>query len=359
VDVRVLHDGSFIRPGGSARVARELAKAFDAPVTVGHTVDPGFWSGVDATFPFQSEFHHGLTGRLYERIPKHYAEFRVGQRYRELEFDERLLLSTSTMSKWVVPRYDQRHVNYCHVPPPHFYALPKRGVADWAKSTGLSMLDQHFSRFVDRILANSEFTRQRVQRHYRTDAPVLNPPVRVDKFYNAAPADPPYFVMICRLVPMKRVELVAEAFATSDTGARLVVVGNGPLQERVARYPNVEVQAGLSDEAVEELVAESVGGVAFAELEHCGLTPKEFQAAGKPVIVPDEPNLCNHVVDGETGVVTPVSVGGLEAGIRRVLESEWDVESIRTAAEPWSRDAFRERARELLADFVESGTPEG
>jgi glycosyltransferase involved in cell wall biosynthesis len=187
MNVRILHDGSFIRPGGSSRVARELARALDAPVTVGHSVDPEFWDDVDAEFPFQSEFHGGLSGRFYGRIPKHYAEFRVGQRFRELDFEAEVLLSTSTMSKWVVPKYYQTHVNYCHVPPPHFYAIPKQGPFDWVKSLGLGMIDQHFTTFVDRILANSEFTRRRVHRHYRTDAPVLNPPVRVEDFYHADP----------------------------------------------------------------------------------------------------------------------------------------------------------------------------
>jgi glycosyltransferase involved in cell wall biosynthesis len=348
-NVRVLHDGSFIRPGGSSRVARELARAFDAPVTVGHTVDRAFWADVDAEFPFQDEFHRGLSGRVYERLPKHYAEFRVGQRYRELDFEEEILLSTSTMSKWVVPKYYQTHVNYCHVPPPHFYAVPKRGVFDWAKSLGLGMVDQHFTTFVDRVLANSEFTRRRIRKHYRREAPVLHPPIRVDDFYYAEPDDPPYFVMVCRLVPMKRVETVARAFAGID-GARLVVVGDGPLRDAVERHENVTVRTGLSDEAVEEVVARSVGGVAFAELEHCGMTPKEFQAAGKPVVVPDEPNLRNHVTDGEDGVVVEVSEAGVRDGVRRVLDSTWDPERIRQTAAPWDAERFRERARELVRE---------
>ncbi|QRV13991.1 glycosyltransferase [Haloterrigena salifodinae] len=353
MNVRILHDGSFIRPGGSARVARELARALDAPVTVGHTVDREFWNDVDANFAFQNEFHNGFSGRGYDYIPKHYAEFRVGQRFRELDFEEDILLSTSTMSKWIVPKYHQAHINYCHVPPPHFYAIPKRGVINWAKSLGLGIIDQHFTTFVDQILANSEFTRKRVRRHYRTDPPVLHPPVRVKEFYHFEPADPPYFVMVCRLVPMKRPELVARAFANMDTDVRLIVVGSGPLQATLEQYRNVDVKTGLSDEEVEDVIARSVGGIAFAELEHCGITPKEFQAAGKPVIVPDEPNLRNHVVDGDTGVVTAISEAGIRNGIARVLNREWNPNRIREVAESWSQEAFGNRARELLQEVID------
>jgi len=352
MNVRILHDGSFIRPGGSSRVARELARALDAPVTVGHTVDPEFWEDVDAEFPFQREFHSGLSGRFYDRIPKHYAEFRVGQRFRELDLETDILLSTSTMSKWIVPKYYQTHVNYCHVPPPHFYAIPKRGPLDWTKSLGLGMIDQHFTTFVDRILANSEFTRQRVKRHYRIDAPVLNPPIRVEDFYHADPEMPPYFVMICRLVPMKRPELVARAFA--DVNARLVVIGSGPLQSKLEEYENVEVRSGVTDDEVEDIIARSVAGIAFAELEHYGMTPKEFQAAGKPVLVPNEPNLQNHVVDGETGIITDVSEAGLRKGIERIFERDWDPDRIRRAAETCRPEVFAEQARELVREVVET-----
>ncbi|UHH26533.1 glycosyltransferase [Halobacterium noricense] len=309
---------------------------------------------MDAEFPFQSEFHNGMSGWFYRQIPKHYAEFRVGQRFGGLEFDEDVLLSTSTMSKWIVPKYHQSHINYCHVPPPHFYGIPKPGPFEWAKSLGLGVIDQHFTTFVDEIIANSEFTRQRIQRHYRTNSEVLHPPVRVNNFYADKPDSPPYFVMVCRLVPMKRPELVARAFANSNADVRLVVIGSGPLQSKLSEFQNVEVRPGLTDSELEEVVARSIGGVAFAKLEHCGITPKEFQAAGKPVIVPDEPNLRNHVVDGETGVVTAVSEDGIRSGINRVLNGDWNPDRIREAAQPWGREAFQKRARELVQTAVDT-----
>jgi hypothetical protein len=65
-------------------------------------------------------------------------------------------------------------------------------------------------------------------------------------------------------------------------------------------------------------------------------------------VVPDEPNLCNHVTDGEDGVVVESS----EAGVRRVLGATWDSDRIRETALPWSREAFRDRARELIEDAL-------
>jgi glycosyltransferase involved in cell wall biosynthesis len=82
------------------------------------------------------------------------------------------------------------------------------------------------------------------------------------------------------------------------------------------------------------------------------MTPKEFQAAGKPVIVPDEPNLCNHVDDGVTGVVVPISHDGVKEGARTVLGQAWNADTIQSVAEEWSEPVFAERARKIVDSVV-------
>lgn len=350
----MLHDGSFIRPGGAARVARAFAEAFDAPVTVGHTVSQSFWSDVDASFPFQSAFHEGASAAFWRRVPKPYAEFRVGQRFGDLNFDEEILLSTSVYSKWVGPEHDQYHVHYANAHPVHFYTAADPGVLGWLKRFGKAAVDQQYTGFCDGLIANSEFTRSRMSRHYRRQPYVLHPPIRAAEFDSREPVDPPYFVMIARLVPSKRVETVARAFGSID-GAELRVVGDGPLGNLLESVENVRVIRNASDGELERVVAGSVGGIAFGELEHCGMTPKEIQAAGRPVIVPDEPNLRNHVVDGGTGVVVPVSEQGVRSGVERVLADSWDAAHIQSVAAEWDRASFERRARALVDEIVDGG----
>jgi len=353
--VRVVHEGSWIHPGGAARVARALADALDAPLTVGHTPDQSFWDGYDVEFPFQARFHDGLSAKLYlSDAARPAAELLNAAGFRGLEFDEDVVVSSGTAAKWWVPRHDQHHVHYCHVPPPRFYARPTNGLLDWATTTAVTVLDRHFADYCTGIVANSDFTRQRVHKHYRRErdaVPVVNPPIDVDRFRHE-PADPddPYFVMIGRLTDMKRADLVARAFA--DLDARLVVVGDGPLHDRVAGRPNVTVHERLDDDDLADLVAHSTGGVAFAREEHCGMTPKEFQSAGKPVVVPDEPNLNNHATDGEDGVVVDPTTDGVRDGVERVLGTDWDRERIQATAADWSHDAFRGRARRAVASVV-------
>lgn len=357
LDVRVVHEGSWIHPGGAARVARELARAFDAPVTVGHTPYPEFWEGLDVEFPFQDRFQQGVSGWLSDRSRfRSVAELLRATGFRGLSFDERVVITSGTAAKWFVPRWDQAHVHYCHVPPPRFYAEPTGGLVDWLLTTGVGVVDSHFADFCTAIVANSEFTAERVRTHYRREeAPVLNPPISVDRFHNEPPAtDDPYFVMVGRLTEMKRADVVARAFADLDD-ARLVLVGDGPLADSCQARENVTVHERVDDDELQDLIARSVGGIAFARLEHCGMTPKEFQAAGKPVVVPREPNLVNHVEDGATGVVVDPDEAGVREGVRRVLATEWDVETIQSAAADWSVESFHRRARELLPRLLGDG----
>jgi glycosyltransferase involved in cell wall biosynthesis len=353
--VRVVHEGSWLHPGGAGRVAKALADAFDAPVTVGHTPDREFWDGYDVEFPFQDRFHEGFSSKLFlnDRV-RPASELLRAAGFRGLAFEEDVVVSSGTAAKWWVPAHDQQHVHYCHVPPPRFYARPTEGLLDWATTTLVTVLDRHFADYCTGMLANSAFTRQRVHKHYlrdRASVPVVNPPIDVNRFEHA-PADPddPYFVLIGRLSEMKRAAVVARAFR--DLDARLVLVGDGPLRDRVAGRRNVTVHERLADDALADLVAGSTGGIAFAREEHCGMTPKEFQSAGKPVVVPDEPNLRNHVTDGKDGVVVPIGEDGVRDGVERVLAEEWDADRIQKTAADWSHDAFRERARAGVARVV-------
>ena len=353
--VRIVHEGSWIHPGGAARVAKALADAFDAPLTVGHTPDREFWRGYDVQFPFQERFHEGLSSRLFldDRV-RPASELLRAAGFRGLDFEADVVISSGTAAKWWVPRHDQQHVHYCHVPPPRFYARSTDGVVDWATTTLVTVLDRHFADYCSGMLANSAFTRERVHKHYLRDrdaVPVVNPPIDVDRFQHApADEDDPYFVMIGRLNDMKRTDVVARAF--SDLDARLVLVGDGPLRKQVARRRNVEVHERLSDDALADLVAHSTGGIAFAREEHCGMTPKEFQSAAKPVVVPDEPNLENHVTDGADGVVVPASEDGVREGVRRILDTEWDPDRVQATAADWSHAAFARNAREAVARIV-------
>lgn len=342
-NVRIVHEGSWEYPGGAERVARELAHAFDAPVTVGHTGNKGFWQEVDLSTPFQQL----NDSRILSKLPQAIKELYLALLFRTVEFEEDVVITSGTTAKWWSPRADQTHIHYCHSPPTDVFCEPANSVIDSGIKTTVGVVDQFFASLCDKILANSEFTADRVSTYYSRESEVVHPPIDTDAFYHAEPDDQPYFVMIGRLEPMKRSDLVSEAFEGLDTD--LLLIGDGPLRDECARRENVRVRTNVSDTELADLVAHSVGGIAFAEREHCGMTPKEFHAAGKPVIVPDEPNLKNHVEDGVNGSIVDISVRGVRKGVETVLDESWNMETIQRASESWSTNAFQQRIREIVS----------
>lgn len=338
MSVRVLYGGSFISPGGGARVTREIARALDAPITMTHIVEPSFWDDVETEVMFQDHFTKWMTGAIYRRLPAGIPAKIVSQKLKSLEFEEDVLVSTSNASMWTVPKYDQRHIHYCNTPPRYYYAEPTGRVFSWLKQTGQAMLDQHFLTFVDEVVANSEYTRQRVKRHYRRHAPIVTPPVETDRFYYADSEG--YFVLVGRLVSKKRVRVVAEA--VDD----LVIVGDGSLEDE-CRHLGADVRTDISDKKLADIVAKAAGGIALARDEHYGITPEEFQAVGKPVVVP---NLCNHVTDGLDGVVVEPTVAGVWDGVERIRQTEWDPARIQETATTASPRRFQAEIREVVND---------
>jgi len=341
MSVRILYGGSFISPGGGARVTREIARALEAPITMTHMSQPSFWSDVETEVMFQDYFGEGLTGKFYRKLPPGLPAKMVSQKLKSLKFEEDILVSTSNASMWVVPKHNQRHVHYCNTPPKYYYAEPTDGFISWLKQTGQAMIDQHFVTFVDQIIANSEYTRERVKRHYRQDAKVVTPPVETERYYHAESEG--YFVSIGHLVPKKRVRVIAEAIDD------LILVGDGPLEQE-CRSLGADVRTDVSDEELADIVAKAEGGIALARDEHYGITPKEFQAAGKPVIVPNEPNLCNHVSDGVDGVTVEPTIKGVATGVERIRETEWNPDRIQDTAAEASPERFQREIREVVAN---------
>ncbi len=79
---------------------------------------------------------------------------------------------------------------------------------------------------VDHYIANSAFVARRIRKIYGRHASVIHPPVDVEAFVPGG-AREDYYVTVSRLVPYKRVPLIAEAFAKMPD-RKLIIVGTGP-----------------------------------------------------------------------------------------------------------------------------------
>jgi glycosyltransferase involved in cell wall biosynthesis len=203
-----------------------------------------------------------------------------------------VISSESGPAKGVLVRSDARHFCYCHTPMRYLWELHSEYQNEWTASrlkralmTPLShylrLWDYASAARVDDFIANSENTRQRIQRSYRRDAAVIHPPVDVHSFYSKPAED--YYLIVSELVSYKRLDAAMRVFAQS--GRRLRVVGEGPEFKALRRLAgkNIEFCGRVGDEELRELYARCVALVMPGE-EDFGIVAVEALASGKPVV---------------------------------------------------------------------------
>jgi glycosyltransferase involved in cell wall biosynthesis len=218
-----------------------------------------------------------------------------------------VLSSSSAWAHGVLPSEDAVHICYCHNP--FRYAWNAREATLRAHGpvtrAALGAVLQRWRQWdwiaaqrVDRYVANSETTRRRIARYFTRDAEVVYPPVEIERFTPAAPAD--HYVVLSELMPHKRIELAVRAF--NALRRPLVVIGDGPDAKRLQRLagPTVRFAGRVSDGEVARLLATSRALVVTAT-EEFGIAAVEAQAAGRPVVALDEGGVTESVEEGRTG----------------------------------------------------------
>ena len=261
-------------------------------------------------------------------------------------FEQDLVISSS--SGWahqVATSTSTRHVIYMHTPARWVYA-PRRYFESGAKlalalplTGALRRLDRAAARRADLFLCNSRNVQERVARIYGVEAQVVFPPVDTARFTPKPRGE--RLLVLSRLFPYKRVELVVEA--ANRTGIGLDVVGAGPalaeLQELAG--PTVSFHGRLDDGAVTELV-EGCRALVLPGTEEFGIVAVEANAAGKPVIAFAAGGALETQQDGVTAALfhEHTSKALLDA-IARADALETSPEDLAAQAERFSRPAFR------------------
>jgi glycosyltransferase involved in cell wall biosynthesis len=285
------------------------------------------------------------------------------------EFD--LIVSSShCVAKGVRKAAGSVHVSYVHAPMRYMWdcfddyfgsgkaALPVRAAAHACRPY-LRRWDRAVSSVerVDRLIANSAFTADRVRRAYGREASVVHPFANVARF--GRPRRPrSFYLVVGALAPNKRVDLAVEAF--NHLRLPLLVVGRGQDEAKlVARArPNVRFLGSLSNPSIEELYA-TARALVFPGLEDFGITPVEAMAAGLPVVAYAGGGALETVVDGESGLwFHEPSAKALAAAIEQIEAGcvAFDEARVRLRGHAFARDRFQQKMlREIRMAWVAAG----
>ena len=275
------------------------------------------------------------------------------------EYD--LVVSMShAVAKGVLTRVDQLHISYCFTPARYawdlyFEHLDKcgpRGPRRWAAACVLHYLrlwDQASTGRVDVLVASSRTVARRLWKTYRRRAEVVYPPVDIDRFTAGEPRDD-YFLTVSRLVPYKRVPLIAAAF--KRLRRRLVVIGEGPDRSAVERAGGAWVELlGRQPDAVIRDHLQRCRAFVFAADEDFGIAPVEAQAAGAPVIAYGRGGATETVIANRTGLFFDEQrVDCLVEAVERfeAMASRFHAEQIRLTTHRFSRQRFQQQLAALV-----------
>jgi glycosyltransferase involved in cell wall biosynthesis len=216
----------------------------------------------------------------------------------------------------------------------------------------LRVWDYAAAQRVDAFLANSRNTARRIAKFYRREATVLHPPIDVGSFQPATTIEP-YFLVLARLLPYKRIDVAVAAF--NRLRWPLLIVGDGPdmMRLRSLAGPTVRFVGRVSDAEARHYMR-SCRALIWPGDEDFGLTPLEVLASGRPVVAYRAGGAVETLVDGVTGTFfdrqTPEA---LLAALRAFDPDACAPAALRAHVAEFDVGVFQQRLRQFVEASVQ------
>ncbi len=126
--------------------------------------------------------------------------------------------------------------------------------------------------------------------------------------------DTRYFLLVCRFVPIKRIDLAIHAFsilAKQNPDVKLKIVGQGPLESQIKQWiADFDLQSRAEiipwTDNLADLYRGAISTLITSDREGFGMTAVESLACGTPVIMSDVGCAGEIVKNGENGIIVPV-----------------------------------------------------
>ncbi len=291
-------------------------------------------------------------------------------------YDYDLVISSSAaLAKGVITGAHQVHVAYVHSPARYAWDMTHKYLkqTNLVKGPKAYMAKRLLSKFriwdyrtangVDHFMANSSYIKRRIWKVYRRDSQVVYPPVDIDRFVLRTTKDD-FFLTASRMVPYKRMDLIAEAFAGMPD-KKLVIIGDGPEMARIADFakdaPNIQLMGYQKGDVLKDYMQRAKAFV-FAAEEDFGIIPVEAQACGTPVIAYGAGGALETVINAEddaqngTGLYfNEQTAESIQDAVKRfdAIGGTIKPEACRKNAEKFSPAVFRERLVNNVAQALD------
>ena len=255
-----------------------------------------------------------------------------------------IISSSHAVAKGILTGPNQLHISYVHSPIRYAWDLQhqylqesglKHSFKGWIAKWFLHKIriwDYRTAAGVDFFIANSHFVERRINKIYRRSSHVIYPPVNVSSFeFSSEKKD--YYLAASRLVPYKRIDLIAEAFSKMPD-KELVVIGDGPDMKKLQSLsaPNIKILGHQPFEILKQYMQQAKAFV-FAAEEDFGIIPVEAQACGTPVIAYGNGGGLETVVDSQDPT-TATGIWFFEQSAQSIIQAIQHFESSPTPIKP-------------------------
>ena len=322
--IAIFHD-YFGAIGGGERVVITMAKILDADII---TTDTEAIKKIDSSVRVISlgkTIQYPVLKQIYATLKFYFCDF-------SKDYD--LFIFSGNWAHYAAHRHHP-NIWYCHTPVRAFYDQYDTLVENqkffhrqlfriWVLIH--RSLDQRSIRHINKILANSDNTKNRIERFYHRDSMVIYPPV--DRTLYTFLGYDTFWLSVNRIYPEKRIELQLDVFRQLPE-ERLIIAGGYARGDHATQYAtkllrklpsNVSMVGEVTEQELIHLYATCKGLICTAMDEDFGLTPLEAMASGKPVIAVDEGGF-RETVTSETGMLVEASPDAIIAAIKKISQN--------------------------------------
>lgn len=268
-----------------------------------------------------------------------------------------VLSNKSGFCHGVITGPETLHICYCLTPTRYvwrYHQYAERESLNWVIRqvlrpflTSLRQWDRLAADRVDYFIAISKEVRRRIAKIYRRDSVIIYPPVDTSRFQPASQIED-YYLLVGRLVPYRRIDLLIEAFNIMERP--LLIAGKGRDRDRLEEIagPSVTFLGRVPDADLPNLIARCRAFM-FPGEEDFGIAPLQAMAAGRPVIAYAAGGALETVVPGTGALFSEQSVRAIIEAVESFDPSSVSQTLLRKHAENFDVEVFKRQ----ISDFVD------